>query len=105
MFVLAFLLCAAGSSPDPLVGLLSGSMTPHCTTQNNCAVFSGKLSPADLSPAGHFFEGFVLVAQAVAEAFQHDETMFWCAACRVFWRFKKDCGRCGNPCKAVGIND
>jgi len=46
-----------------------------------------------------------VVAQAVAEAFQHNETMWWCAACRVFWRFKNDCARCGKPCKAVGVDD
>jgi len=46
-----------------------------------------------------------VVAQAVAEAFQHNETMWHCAPCNVFWRFKKDCGRCGKPCKAVGVND
>jgi len=46
-----------------------------------------------------------VVAQAVAEAFQHNETMWHCAPCNVFWRFKKVCGRCGKPCKAVGVND
>jgi len=76
-------------------------MTPHRTTQNKRAVFSGKLSPADLSPAGHFFE---VLPWSLKLLLKHSNTTKQCsgaprAAC--FGGSKKTAGAAANPAKRL----